>query len=424
MLSRDSGTPGESRPRRLLLCLDGVPHAVIKGAKERGLFEAFGPPSRLLSPFPTMTNIALAAMMGATPPPGYESLYFDTAAKELRGGIKKYIGVRTADKIPSSYMDELDYQEPLAFEFLIYVAPEKIWRADMRRFRDCFREAPQNRDYFAFLKGTDGLLHIRGPQSLAVALESLDKILREIQTFCGNETEIVLFSDHGMNLRENHRAPLKAHLQRHGFTFHSSLTNANHKSVAIPAFGLCGYAALYCGKEEAAPDLAEALTELEGLDFSLYRDGEAAIVVSGPGGRARVERKVNGGVKYRYVTIDNDPLQLLPVIAAMREKAEVDEEGFVSDHAWLVQTAEHTYPDAPANLFKSLHSERVKNTADVLVSFRDGYYYGWSPFARFVRLAATHGNALQPSSNAFLMSTHRSLPEYVRADDAESLLRA
>ena len=110
-----------------------------------------------------MTNIALAAMLGATPPPGYESLYFDTTAKELRGGVRKYIGSRTPDKVPSSYMDELDYQEPLAFEFLIYVAPEKIWRADMRRFRDCFREAPQNRDYFAFLKGTDGLLHIRGP---------------------------------------------------------------------------------------------------------------------------------------------------------------------------------------------------------------------------------------------------------------------
>jgi hypothetical protein len=424
MLSDGQGTPGKGRPRRLLLCLDGVPHTIIQSAKERGLFEAFGPPSRLLSPFPTMTNIALAAMLGATPPPGYESLYFDTTARELRGGVRKYIGRRTPDKVPSSYMDELDYQEPLAFEFLIYVAPEKIWRADMQRFRDRFREAPQNRDYFAFLKGTDGLLHIRGPQSLAIALESLDKILREIQTFCGRETEIVLFSDHGMNLRENHRAPLKAHLQLRGFTFHSSLANATHKSLAIPAFGLCGYAALYCGKKGAAADLAEALIELEGLDFSLYRDGAGAIVVTGPGGRARVEKKVNGGVRYRYVATDNDPLQLLPVLAALREKAELDEEGFASDNAWLAHTAEHTYPDAPANLFKSLHTQRVKHTADVLVSFRDGYYYGWSPFARFVRLAATHGNALRPSSNAFLMSTHRTLPEYVRADDAESLLRA
>ena len=44
----------------------------------------------------------------------------------------------------------------------------------MRRFHERFRHAPQRRDYFAFLKGTDGLLHIRGPERLKVALESLD----------------------------------------------------------------------------------------------------------------------------------------------------------------------------------------------------------------------------------------------------------
>jgi len=33
------------------------------------------------------------------------------------------------------------------------------------------------------------------------------------------------------------------------------------------------------------------------------------------------------------------------------------------------------------------------------------------------------GNALQASSNAFLMSTHRQFPPFVRADDAKPLLR-
>jgi hypothetical protein len=92
----------QTRPRRLLLCLDGVPHKLIVAARERGLFDRFGPPTRLLSPFPTMTNVALSAMFGASPPAGYESLYFDRRAGELRGGIRKYLGRRTPDKIPSS----------------------------------------------------------------------------------------------------------------------------------------------------------------------------------------------------------------------------------------------------------------------------------------------------------------------------------
>ena len=424
MLSNGKEGPGKTRPRRLLLCLDGVPHEVIETAMQRGLFESFGTPARLLSPFPTMTNIALSAMLGATPPLGYESLYFDKTARELRGGVSKYIGWRTPDKIPSSYMDELDYQEPLAFEFLVYVAPERVWRTDMRRFRDRFREAPQTRDYFAFLKGTDGLLHIRGPERLAVALESLDKILREIQAACGEETEIVLFSDHGMNLEENQRINLQTFLRSNGFSLTANFSEPSSKSLSVPAFGLCGYAAIYCDDEESAPRVANSLIELEGVDFSICADGENAVMVTGKSGSARIEQNRNNGeVSYRYLTNEGDPLLLEHILKILAQEQKLDNQGFASDDVWLRNTADHIYPDPLANLFNSIHSPRVRHTADVLVSLHDGYYYGWSPFARFVRLAATHGNALRPSSNAFLMSTHRDFPPYVRADDAQPLLR-
>ena len=387
-----------TRPRRLLLCLDGVPHKLIEHAKSRGLFDSFGAPTRLLSPFPTMTNVALSAMLGASPPAGYESLYFDRAAGELRGGIRKYLGRRTPDKIPSSYMDDLDYQEPLPFEFLIYVAPEKIWRADMQRFRERFRTAPQNRDYFAFLKATDGLLHAQGPERLAIALESLDKILREIQQYCGDEIEIVMFSDHGMNLEENRRANLASTLQRRGFR------------VVIPAFGLCSYAAIYCHDADQIPEIAVASAEVGGIDFAVYKDA-ADVVIESERGRARIEYDA-ATESYRYVMVNGDPLDLSSFA-----------NGFLPNDVWFERTAGHRYPNALPNIYKSLFTPRVKHTADILISLKDGYYCGWTPFGRFVRLAATHGNALQSSSNAFLMSTHRQFAPFVRADDAKALLR-
>ena len=389
---------GKTRPRRLLLCLDGVPHKIIDASKGRGLFDGFGPPTRLLSPFPTMTNVALSAMLGASPPQGYESLYFDRNAGELRGGIRKYIGRRTPDKIPSSYMDDLDYQEPLPFEFLIYVAPERVWRADMQRFRERFRAAPQNRDYFAFLKATDGLLHAQGPDRLAVALESLDKILREIQSYCGSETEIVMFSDHGMNLEENRRVNLKSTLEQRGF------------QAVVPAFGLCSYAAVYCPGDQRIPEMARTIAELTGVDFAIYKDGNQ-VVVESDRGQARIEHQPDTN-SYQYLSVNGDPLELGRLHS-----------GFATDKEWFEKTAGHRYPDAVPNIYKSLFTSRVKQTADILVSMKDGFYYGWSPFGRFVRLAATHGNALQSSSNAFLMSTHRQLPTFVRADDAKALLR-
>lgn len=398
----------ETRPRRLLLCLDGVPHALVEAARHRGLFDGFGPPTRLLSPFPTMTNVALSAMLGATPPAGYESLYFDRAAGELRGGIRKYLGRRTPDKIPSSYMDNLDYQEPLPFEFLIYVAPEKVWRADMRKFRERFRAAPSNRDYFAFLKATDGLLHSQGPARLNVALESLDKILREIRRYCGAETEIVMFSDHGMNLEENQRVPLKSTLERRGF------------EVVIPAFGLCSYVALYCRDDQRIPEVARASVEVKGVDFAIYRDGKE-VVIESDRGQARIQAE---GEAFKYVAATGDPLALGSLVQGLKTDhgLRTHQAGF-ADKGWFTITAGHKYPDAVPNIYKSLFTPRVQHTADILISLKDGYYYGWSPFGRFVRLYATHGNALQSSSNAFLMSTHREFPRYVRADDAKALLR-
>jgi hypothetical protein len=418
---------GVERPRRLLLCLDGVPYEVLKGAKSSGLFDNFGEPARLLSPFPTMTNVALSRMLGATAPLGYESLYFDTCARELRGGMRKYVGWRTPDKVPSSYMDELDYQEPLPFEFLVYFAPETIWRADMKRFHERFRRAPQQRDFFAFLKGTDGLMHIRGPERLAVALRSLDKILTDIHGYCGDETEIVLFSDHGMNLEENTRVNLQTHLRRNGYTVASNLRKGDRRSVSIPAFGLCSYVALYCADEEAASEVASSLADLEGVDFSIHRDGDNGVVVKGARGDARIHRRTeeSGGVatSYRYEQVTGDPLELTAATDKLREDGLIDRSGYAADEAWYERTASHVYPDALANLFKSLHAPRVGHTADVLVSLRDGYYYGDSLFSRLARLAATHGNALRASSTAFMMSTHRALPAFVRADEAQPLLK-
>ena len=416
----------QERPRRLLLCLDGVPFEVISGAKSRGMFEDFREPARLLSPFPTLTNVALAEMLGATPPAGYESLYFDRGAKELRGGVRKYIGRRTPDKIPSSYMDELDYQEPLAFEFLIYVATDAVWRADMRRFRERFLSAPPSRDFFGFLKATDGLLHIGGPERLTVALQSLDRLLREIREAAGSETEIVLFSDHGMNLVENRRVNLLTHLGGNGYEVVTNMRRPRgRRRVSAPGFGLCGYAALYCGEETGRAELAETLTGLEGVDFSVYREeGGRAALVAGAAGRARIERRERvGETFYRYEQLDGDPLGLNETARSLGAEGRLDVDGFARDADWLARTWGHTYPDAVANVYASVYTPRVQHTADVLVSLRDGYYYGATSFSRMVRLLATHGNALRSSSHAFLMSTHRAFPTHVRSAEARPVLR-
>jgi len=178
----------------------------------------------------------------------------------------------------------------------------------------------------------------------------------------------------------------------------------------IPAFGLCSYAAIYCQDDQRIPEIATASVEVTGIDFGVYKEG-ADVVVESARGRARIEYEAAVD-SYRYSIVSGDPLELGSF-----------SNGFATDAEWFKRTAGHRYPNAVANIYKSLFTLRVKHTADILLSLHDGYYYGWSPFGRFVRLAATHGNALQSSSNAFLMSTHQPLPAFIRADEARPFLR-
>jgi hypothetical protein len=226
-----------------------------------------------------------------------------------------------------------------------------------------------------------------------------------------------------MNLQENKRVHLQTHLKLHGYQFSSDLKPGRKKTVSIPAFGLCGYAALYCGDTDTLSSVAGDLSDLEGVDFSLFRSGPESVTVTGAAGVARIHRRATGLVSYRYEQLEGDPLQLDATVRELTHDGAYDPAGFASDEIWYEKTADHVYPDTLSNLFHSLYSPRVGHTADVLVSMRDGYYYGASLFGHMVKLAATHGNAMRASTNAFLMSTHQVVPAAVRASAAKQYLK-
>ncbi|HYX41109.1 MAG TPA: hypothetical protein VE821_05405, partial [Pyrinomonadaceae bacterium] len=183
--------------------------------------------------------------------------------------------------------------------------------------------------------------------------------------------------------------------------------------------------ALYCSDETDPAEVAATIAPLEGVDFSLYREGATAVIVHGARGRARIRRAGSGvSTRFAYEQIDGDPLELAPVVSELQAAQQLDEHGFAADETWLAHTAMHAYPDALANLFAAIqHGDRVLNAADVLVSTRDGYYYGWSALERIVHLHATHGNARRQSTTAFLMSTQRTFAPFVRGSEARPLLR-
>jgi hypothetical protein len=113
-------------------------------------------------------------------------------------------------------------------------------------------------------------------------------------------------------------------------------------------------------------------------------------------------------------------LSLNDIAGAMKVCNEMDENGFASREDWWKSTRPHVYVDPLRRLFDGF-DKHVKNRADVIVSFEDGYELG-SPFLSFfAKLRATHGNLLRGESEGFAMSTRQNLGDSVRGSELHRL---
>ena len=171
-------------------------------------------PTRLLSPFPNHDQCRFVGDVWRHPTSRLrESLLRPQRPDNCAVACAStWVGARPTKYLPLTWTTSTTRNHSRSSS-LIYVAPETVWRTDMRRFHERFRAAPQTRDYFAFLKATDGLLHTQGPGAPQCGTWNRStRSSNDIRAFCGNETEIVMFSDHGMNLEENQRVDLVTHL--------------------------------------------------------------------------------------------------------------------------------------------------------------------------------------------------------------------
>ena len=76
----------EPLPRRLVIGIDGVGFADMQASQQAGAFRAFYPVSRLISTFPSISDIAWSEIFQVAPPPGYQRVYFRLDEQRTIGG--------------------------------------------------------------------------------------------------------------------------------------------------------------------------------------------------------------------------------------------------------------------------------------------------------------------------------------------------
>jgi hypothetical protein len=412
--------PTDDRSRELIVCIDGVGFSTIEKMRAEGHFKNFKQPSRMISPFPTLTNVSLTEVLGpagASKSAGYEDNYFDVSGNKMRGGIMDRFNQKRFVK--GTFRELFDYHPSALKSGLGYIAPpfstylEAL--TDLTTLKRKFRNS-NSPVFFAYIGATDTLAHVGGERMVRSYVGRLEKVLQDTMRKNKVQVNVTVFSDHGNHFRKYARVSLKSALTSAGMRLESKIRD--ERSVVLPQFGLVGCAVLFT-KEENEPRLADIVSGVRGVDFAAYATDSIVHIVAA-NGAATIERR---GDRFRYRRIKEDPLGLAAAERVLLASGKADSDSFMADSDWFEASKAAQRPDALRRIYEALN-DQISNPANVLLNFEDGYYTGNYFLDVVAILHATHGNLFQDQSFGFVMSTNHQPPGFVRAKDLWSALKS
>lgn len=400
---------------RLVLALDGVDYRDIVDARARGLFAGFRTPSRLISTFPSISDVSWHDIMGVQPPPGYQRIFYSARQNAVVGELFDAIK-------PIEYEHRMDFAFGTKFHHLgAYLISNQVARKEVDVDVKEFLKRGGRPTIYAYNVGPDALQHTRG--DLEKYLAHLDRKLAELQqtyrTRTGRDLEILILSDHGHN-----RAitagflPVVEALEQQGF--HTARTLRDPNDVAFSVDGVTTGFGVFA-HPDSVERVASLLAALDGVAVVTTRASADRYLVRADSTLAEVTTRGSGdSVVYRYRALRGDPLRYAAVLPRMQHDREMSSDGFASAATWLRYTAAEPFPAAPPRIVRG-HTAITLNPAPILVSLDDKMRVGLGAVSvanRMRPLGGTHGALSATNSLGVLMAnyvdTHDDLTSSVR----------
>jgi len=397
-------TIGFGNCRHLVVILDGFGFGLVNDYYQQGGLRAFYPPSRVVAPYPTMTDLCIQDIIGGMPPRGIEAVHFDHRDNRLVGGSGDYLAGKN-----EPYNRAMQYRADTLWDVLGYVDPWAVFGKEVNDAKRVFDRA-ESREVMGYFVSSAGVGTRMGAEGQKRCLQRIEQFVNQVIWETRGLTKVTLLSDHGHTYTPAERIDFEGYLSGKGWRLSSSLREPN--DVVYVQFGLVTFAR-FATKKPA--ELAADLVGCEGVELASYADGESVIVLSADGGRAAISR-VDG--RYSYRADKGDPLKLAGILSGL----ESADGGYSADDL-LAATSEHEYP-APLQRLWRAHFALVPNTPDVMVSLENGYYAGSKSLAGSVSIASTHGGLNRDNSVTFIMSTVGPLPKLLRSRDIPAAMKA
>jgi hypothetical protein len=390
--------------RHLVIILDGVGYDLLKGFYDEGHLRLFHPPSRVIAPYPTLTDVCFEEFFGYLPVQGFEAEYYDRKAGRVVGGSWAYL---RAENTP--YNRLLHYRANMILDAVAYVLPWQVYGKEVNDSKRLF-DRRRTQEVRAYYVSSAGVGTKRGAEGHRDCLRRLQQLVHQVVWETRGLVKVTLLSDHGHSYTPARRVGLEGHLEARGWRLTERLRG--ERDAAYIRFGLETYAS-FATKSPAA--LAADAVTCEGVELASYAENQAVVVLSPRGGRAVVRHKAG---RFRYEPQTGDPLRLKPLLG----KLKADKDGYHDADELLQATALHVYP-APLQRLWRAHFALVEHPGDVILSLADDYFSGSRTFSEFARVASTHGSLNYRNSTAFIMSTAGPLPPVLRSGEIPRHMR-
>ncbi len=395
---------GFARCRHLVIVLDGFAHEVVERYRRDGGLRAFHPPTRVVAPYPTMTDLCFQDLFAYMPVSGFESLYYDRDEGHMVGGAKAYLH---EENLP--YNRLLNYRADMLLDAVSYVAPWGVFVKEVHDIKRVFDER-RTQEVRAYIVSSAGVSTRSGEAGQIDCLRLVERLVHQVLFETRGLTKVTLLADHGHSYTPGTMAPIAEHLRGRGWRITDSLTA--EKDVAFVRFGVETYASFSTRSPTA---LARDLRDCTGVELATAAEGDCVRVFS-PDGEAVVRRTRDG--RFAYEPVTGDPLELKPILGGLS----AGPDGGYDADALLAATIEHEYP-APLQRLWRAHFALVENPGDVTVSLADAYVSGSATYAAWVDIASTHGGLNRRNSVTFIMSTAGKLPDPLRSRDVPAAMQ-
>jgi hypothetical protein len=412
---------GAALPARLVLALDGIAYRDMKALqtgvaytniwgsvlhrKAFGFEEGYFPVSRVVSTFPSTSDVAWTDIFGNHPLPGYQRTYFSAAANSLisHNGVTTTVEYeRQMDwQVESSFIRSMGYiYSAHTFEYELHELVKNFWNA---RTKDG--------NYYAYIRSSDDAQHL--DRNIFSLLCLLDKQLQDLRARYkmreGHDLQIVILSDHGHNhAGSGQRVKIQSFLEKAGYRIAQSI--ADPKDVVLPTAGIEDWIEIHNSSAETEK-LAQRLTHLKGVDVLTARIPDQTnrfLVMNSKGERAIIEWN-SAKNAFRYSTEKGDPLNYRPVVEALEGKNLLDADGFATANAWMAASLTNHYPMALERIARGL-TRIVLNPATILISLDNQYVNaGWlvKEGSRLEAYGSTHGGLDDLNSDGILLSNFK-----------------